>query len=89
MEKRSFLDGGPLVTQCHLSWEKKKQRERESDVGIGPGSPCWRGTVFTFESNSQSTRIVISFANEGQSHVMKLYKSSNVRENGVYSETTR
>ena len=66
-----------------LKGEKKKQRERESDVGIGRGRRAGGGTVFTFESNSQLTRIVIRFANEAVRYY-KFAKSSNVRENGAY-----
>jgi hypothetical protein len=55
MEKRSFLDWRPLVTQRHLEGEKKRQRERESDAGIGRGRRAGGGAVFTFESNSQLT----------------------------------
>ena len=60
------------------------QRERESDAGIGRGRRAGGRTAFTFESNSQLTRVVIiRFVNETVTYY-KFAKSSNVRENGVY-----
>ena len=83
MEKRSFLDGGPLVTQCHLREKRKSGASESPDVGIGRGRCAGRGTVLPFESNSRLARIVIRSTNEAVTYYI-FYKSSNVRENGVY-----
>ena len=84
MEK--FSGRRPLVTQRHLRGEKRKQRERESDAGIGWGRRAGGGTVFTFDSNSQLTQlIIIRFANETVTYY-QFAKSYNVREKETIGE---